>query len=170
MLSVPKPSGRAAGVIPLRGSQLPMHIRTLLTATIAGLACVLSAHDLRAQDQPPKPAPQVGVQKPVPRAMQWWCEVYAQPASSATLTQDERDHGFFFSQVFEKSHSSRDDEDTIERRCRTSFEVQFGARWTLVTARAMSAQNREDAVSDRVSDENNPVRRGRTRDFRMPED
>jgi len=147
-----------------------MHIRTLFTAAIAGLACVLSAHAVRAQDQPPKPGPPVGVQKPVPRAMQWWCEVYAQPASSATLTQDERDHDFFFSQVFEKSHSSRDDEDTIERRCRTSFEVQFGGRWTLVTARAMSAQHREDAVSDRVSDENNPVRRGRTRDFRMPED
>lgn len=147
-----------------------MHIRTLFTAAIAGLACVLSAHVVQAQNPPPKPAPPVGVQKPVPRAMQWWCEVYAQPASSATLTQDERDHDYFFSQIFERTHSSRDDEETIERRCRTSFEVQFGARWTLVTARAMSAPNHEDAISDRVSDENNPVRRGRTRDFRMPED
>jgi hypothetical protein len=144
-----------------------MHIRTLFTAAIAGLACVLSAHVVRAQD---KPAPPVGVQKPVPRAMQWWCEVYAQPATSAALTQDERDHDYFFSQIFERTRSLRDDEDTIARRCRTSFEVQFGARWTLVTARAMSATNHEDAVTFRVSDENNPVRRGRTRDFRMPED
>jgi hypothetical protein len=34
----------------------------------------------------------------------------------------------------------------------------------------MSAPNHDDAISGRVSDENNPVRRGRTRDFRMPED
>lgn len=147
-----------------------MHIRTLFTAAIAGLACVLGAHVVRAQDKPPTTAPPVAVQKPAPRAMQWWCEVYAQPATSAALTQDERDHDFFVSQIFERTHSSRDDEDTVERRCRTSFEVQFGARWTLVTARAMSAANHEDAVSERVSDENNSVRRGRTRDFRMPED
>jgi hypothetical protein len=146
-----------------------MHIRTSFTAAIAGLACALSAHVVRAQDQP-KPAPPPAVQKPAPRAMQWWCEVYAQPATSATLTPDERDHDYFFSQIFERSHPTRDDEDNIERRCRTSFEVQFGARWTLVTARAMSAPNHDDAESDRVSDENNPVRRGRTRDFRMPED
>jgi hypothetical protein len=145
-----------------------MHIRTLFTAATAGLACVLSAHVVRAQN--PKPAPPVAVQKPLPRPMHWWCEVYAQPASSAVLTKDERDHDYFFSQVFERPRSSRDDEDTIERRCRTSFEVQFGARWTLVTASAMSAPNHDDAISGRVSDENNPVRRGRTRDFRMPED
>jgi len=90
ILPVPKPPGQAAGVIPSRRSQLPMHIRTLFTAAIAGLACVLSAHAVRAQDQPPKPGPPVGVQKPVPRAMQWWCEVYAQPASSATPATSAR--------------------------------------------------------------------------------
>ena len=146
-----------------------MHTRTLYAAAIAGIACVASARIAHAQGQP-QPAPPVGVQKPVPHAMQWWCEVYAQPASSASLTQDERDHDWFFSQIFERSHPARDDADAIERRCRTSFEVQFGGRWTLVTARAMSAGSRDDAASARVLDENNSIRRGRTRDFRMPED
>jgi hypothetical protein len=146
-----------------------MRIRNLAAAAVVGVACLLSAPAAHAQDQP-QPAPPVGVQKPVPRPKQWWCEVYAQPASSASLTQDERDHDFFFSQVFEKTHPTREDEDMIERRCRTSFEVQFGTRWTLVTARALSAAKRDEAVSERVTDENNPVRRGRTRDFRIPED
>lgn len=146
-----------------------MHTRTLYAAAIAGIACVASARIAHAQGQP-QPAPPVGVQKPVPHAMQWWCEVYAQPASSVTLTQEEKDHDSFFSQIFERPRPARDDEESIERRCRTSFEVQFGGRWTLVTARAMSAGTVEQAVSDRVSDENNSVRRGRTRDFRMPED
>ena len=146
-----------------------MRIR-FAAAAVMGVVCLVSAHAAHAQGQPqPQPAAP-GVQKPVPRTKQWWCEVFAQPASSATLTQDERDHDYFFSQIFEKTHPTREDEDLIERRCRTSFEVQFGSRWTLVSARALSAGNRDEAVSERVTDENNPVRRGRTRDFRIPED
>ena len=144
-----------------------MQTRILVTAAIVGAVYSMTAPNvLRAQGQPPPPA----APKPVPRPMQWWCEVYAQPASSVTLTQEEKDHDSFFSQIFERPRPARDDEESIERRCRTSFEVQFGGRWTLVTARAMSAGTVEQAVSDRVSDENNSVRRGRTRDFRMPED
>jgi len=144
-----------------------MHIRVLFTASVVCVVCAMTtARVAGAQGQQPPPPPQ-------PRArplLQWWCEVYAQPASSVTLTQEERDHDFFFSQIFTRDHPARDDEETIERRCRTSFEVQFGGRWTLVTARAMSAATLDDAISDRVSDQNNSVRRGHTRDFRMPED
>ena len=145
-----------------------MRIRKLAAVAVVGVVCLLRAHAAHAQDQPQPGQP--GVQKPVPRPKQWWCEVFAQPASSASLTQDERDHDYFFSQIFEKPHPTRDDEDLIERRCRASFEVQFGTRWTLVTARALSAGTRDEAVSERVTDEGNPVRRGRTRDFRIPED
>jgi hypothetical protein len=156
----------------VRSSDSPVarRIRTLCAAMTAGIACVLSAHAAHAQGQPPPGPPNAVPPKPIPRPLQWWCEVYAQPASSATLTQDERGHDYFFSQIFEKPHPQRDDEDTVERRCRTSFEVQFGGRWTLVSARAMSAPSRDRAESDRTTDENNPVDRGRTRDFRMPED
>jgi hypothetical protein len=153
----------------LRWSELSMQNRVLFMAAILGAVCAMSApKEGRAQGQPQTPPPPP---RPVIRApVQWWCEVYAQPASSVTLNQDEKDRNFFFSQIFARSHPARGDDETIERRCRTSFEVQFGGRWTLVTARAMSAPTLDEAISDRVSDQNNSVRRGHTRDFRMPED
>jgi hypothetical protein len=143
-----------------------MQTRVLLTAAFLGVVCAMTgAREAHAQAQPNTPPPPV-VRAPV----QWWCEVYAQPASSVILNEDEKDHNFFFSQIFPRSHPARDDVETVERRCRTSFEVQFGARWTLVSARAMSAPNVDEATSDRVSDRNISMRRGHTRDFRMPED
>jgi hypothetical protein len=149
-----------------------MQTRVLVTAAIVGAVYAMTSPIVvRAQGQPqPPPAVPKPPPAPVPRPRQWWCEVYAQPASSVALSDDEKSHDSFFSQIFERTRPARDDEESIERRCRTSFEVQFGGRWTLVTARAMSAGTIEEAVSDRVSDENNSVRRGRTRDFRMPED
>ena len=56
-----------------------MCFRKLAAVAVVGVVCLLSAHAAHAQDQPQPGQP--GVQKPVPRPKQWWCEVFAQPAS-----------------------------------------------------------------------------------------
>jgi hypothetical protein len=140
-----------------------------LTA-IAGLACALfltqaSITDTAYGQAQPKP-------KPVPKApgaTQWWCEVSAQPASGVVLTQEERDHTFFISQIITVAHPIRTTEEEIQRRCRTSFQVQFGTRFDVITARVYFAATPDEADNDRHLDMSIGVRRNHTRDFRMPQ-
>lgn len=132
-----------------------MRARVLIQALIIGAALGVAAA-APAQAQHGRGAPK-----------QWWCEAYAQPASGSGLTQEEAKNGFFFSQIIERPRPRRDEAEQLERRCRTSFEVQFGGQWTLVTARAYSAGTADAATSARLADMNDPTRRGHTRVFHM---
>jgi hypothetical protein len=147
-----------------------MRSRVLAPAAVAGLvglaALVTALTPARLQAQqaaarPPAP--------PVYVAKQWWCELYAQPATGAELSQEEANRGFFFSQIMRRPHARRGEADEVERRCRASFEVQFGGKWTVVTARAFSAGTSNAAVSARHADMNDATRRGRAQEFRMSE-
>ena len=142
-----------------------MRMRASAAVVAIALISIVAAMPSRVaaqQARPPKPAQ-------ILSPLQWWCEVYAQVAPGAVLTPAEKGRNVFFSQVFPLDRRNRDDEDNVERRCRASFEVQFGGRFTLVTARAFSAVTPDEADAERRSDMNNSVRVGHTREFRIPE-
>lgn len=142
-----------------------MRMRASAAAVAIALISIAAVPASRAAAQQVRPPAPVRILPP----LQWWCEVYAQVAPGVVLNPAEKDRNIFFSQVFALDRRSRDDEDNVERRCRTSFEVQFGGRFTLVTARAFSAGTPDEADADRHSDMNTSVRVGHTREFRIPE-
>lgn len=121
---------------------------------------------------PPPPQPVPVPKKPAMPAMpvQWWCEVNALPSGDSVLTADEASRDFFMSQVVARPHTvDPDEQHAVTRICRTAFEVQFGARWRLVTARAQQAQTLEAARLARLQDLRIGNHEGHERTFRIPD-
>jgi hypothetical protein len=121
---------------------------------------------------PPPPQPAAAPKKPAMPAVpiQWWCEVNALPAGDSVFSADEAGRNFFVSQIIARPHTVDPDEPhVVTRICRTAFEVQFGAQWRLVTARAQQAQTVEAARLARLQDLRVGNHEGHERTFRIPD-
>jgi len=116
-----------------------------------------------AEAPPPKPAPLLHL-------VEWWCEINALPVPGAQIPPEQAQLNFFVSQVISRPHRHGPDEaKAVERACRTAFDVQFGAQWRLVTARAQQAATLNAAKLDRATDMRTGDHQGHTRDFRIPD-
>jgi hypothetical protein len=151
-----------------QGEEILMPIRLTAVALCAS-AILLGQASLAgtASGQEAKAAPKPGLKALVPT--QWWCEVSAQAASGVALTGEEQNHPFFISQIIMIPHPVRTTEDDVAHRCRSSFVVQFGARFDVITARAFYAVTADEASHDRLLDMNVGARRDHTKEFHMSE-
>lgn len=124
------------------------------------------------QVAPPAPPQPLAVPKkpaPTPAPVHWWCEVNALPAADSVMTPNEEARDFFMSQVIARPHTvDPEEQHTVTRICRMAFEVQYGAQWRLVTARAQQAATEEAARLGRLEDMRVGNHEGHEQDFRIP--
>ena len=150
-------------------------------ARLPGLALIVALATARgalAQGGQPRaaapapPAPEAKAARPAPAGalpVQWWCEVNAQPARGAQLSLEESTQNFFMSQVIARPpRGGPDERRTVERICRTAFEVTFGSRWELITARAQQAATPQAAQAGRRTDMRLGNHLGHVQDFHIP--
>jgi hypothetical protein len=148
---------------------------TLIAALTPQAAFTQAAGQPGHPGQAAPPPPQEPIKKPkqVPAArapVQWWCEVNALPATDSILTPDQAARNFFISQVVARPQTVDPEErHAVTRICRTAFEVQFGGRWRLVTARAQQAQTVEAARLARLQDIRVGNHEGHEQTFRIPD-
>jgi hypothetical protein len=147
---------------------------SLIAVSLAARGVAAQAVDQRP---PPQAAPAGAQARPpvaVPQATQWWCEINAQPAAAlrtaapigVPATKEDVGQSFFMSQIFSRS-ARADEQKTVDRICRRSFEVQFGMRWDLITGRAQQAPTVEGAKARRDADAHTGAHLGRTQNFRV---
>ncbi|GEM_PF-2704756 len=124
-----------------------------------------------AQTPPPAPPTPTLPRRPAPapaRPTSWWCEVNAQPAAYARLAPEEAARNFFVSQVITRARRPGPEEGkAVERMCRTAFEVAYGSKWELVTARAQQAPTFQAAVTMRAEDMDFGLHRGHAQEFHL---
>jgi hypothetical protein len=148
----------------------------LTRAIGAVIVFAAAARTASAQAKPaeiPPPPPDAATPRPKPagaaQPVQWWCEINALPDPGAELPPDQVALNYFVSQVISRPRRAGPEEiKTVQRLCRTAFEVQFGGQWQLVTARAQQAATPEAAKLGRLADLRTAKHEGHSRDFRIP--
>lgn len=143
---------------------------TIVAGAVFVASCAIARPATAQQQAPAAPPPGQPKAPPAPKAAPttyWWCEVSSQPAAGVQLTQDEKDHLYFVSQVIGIRHSLRSTEDDLRRHCRATFEVQFGTKLDVITANVYKALSPDEADNDRRLDMSIGDRLNHSRDFRM---
>lgn len=162
-----------------RASNGPRRLASLLGFAAVIAAAVPAVASAQApqpgqpgQEAPPAPPEPIPVPKkpaPTPAPVHWWCEVNALPAADSVMTPNEESKDFFMSQVIQRPHTvDPEEQHAVTRICRMAFEVQYGAQWRLVTARAEQAATEEAARIGRLEDMRVGNHEGHEQDFRIP--
>lgn len=150
---------------------------SLAAALAAVVPAVVGAQAPQPGQQPgqlPPPAPpdpQPTPKKPaaIEAPVNWWCEVNALPAADSIMSPSQESKDFFMSQIIQRPHTvDPDEQHAVTRICRMAFEVQFGAQWRLVTARAQKAATEQAARLGRLEDMRVGNHEGHEQDFRIP--